>query len=703
MANDANLRIGADTRQATAAINKLNRDLAAVKLDSLINLGARAKDAAGSMTGLIGRFQETKVVLNKMTSGQGMAKFEQISDIAKTTQFDVNALTDAFVKMQGAGVDGATEKLSTFADIAGGTSDQMGTLSAMSDLFARTVSGGLNLENLNRLMDRGIPVFKVLQDEMGLTKDEITKYGKSAQGAKEITDTLLKALGVKYADLSSEQANTVAKAWDNAGMSGDELAVTIYEKMGVGDGLLWLAKVFDGATISVNDFLKSTDDLTTRMGRLSTPQQLANLPAEIIALEQQIGALYRKREKITGRGGFGLQQRIDALTKELATAKGLHKKAFAEHQVQIDKDIGYEKTKRKQALDSAIISGLGGFESPKLAIQKAKEDRERLGAAELVVTEKTEAQKMKITEAYRQIDLREAKAHADLKLENEKKILKHEHDALLKRKGYAVTLELEIYEFSQKLNEQKNEVLDRLDEARLANKVGYLNEETQALLRHYDFEVRLAQRTEERKTKIVQAEQYKRIRKEGFNHNESKQMAETYAEFDKKTQTEKTEWAISQGAEALTALGQHSKAAFKAAKAFNIAQAVMNTYTGATKALASYPPPYNFIAAAAVIGMGMANVATIRNQQYQGRQFGGTVTGNKPYMVGEKGPELMIPGRTGTVVNNGQLQGGGTTNITFEITATDANSVDELITERKEMIVNMVRSAHEDAGFQANL
>lgn len=38
---------------------------------------------------------------------------------------------------------------------------------------------------------------------------------------------------------------------------------------------------------------------------------------------------------------------------------------------------------------------------------------------------------------------------------------------------------------------------------------------------------------------------------------------------------------------------------------------------------------------------------------------GGTATGGKPYVVGEQGPELFVPGRTGTVVPNNQMGGGG--------------------------------------------
>jgi len=42
-----------------------------------------------------------------------------------------------------------------------------------------------------------------------------------------------------------------------------------------------------------------------------------------------------------------------------------------------------------------------------------------------------------------------------------------------------------------------------------------------------------------------------------------------------------------------------------------------------------------------------------------GRAIGGTVGIGQPYMVGENGPELFIPGKTGTIVPNGQLGGSG--------------------------------------------
>lgn len=49
---------------------------------------------------------------------------------------------------------------------------------------------------------------------------------------------------------------------------------------------------------------------------------------------------------------------------------------------------------------------------------------------------------------------------------------------------------------------------------------------------------------------------------------------------------------------------------------------------------------------------------------------GGSVMGGSPYIVGERGPELFVPGRSGTIVPNNKLGGGGSTNVVVNVDAT---------------------------------
>ena len=62
---------------------------------------------------------------------------------------------------------------------------------------------------------------------------------------------------------------------------------------------------------------------------------------------------------------------------------------------------------------------------------------------------------------------------------------------------------------------------------------------------------------------------------------------------------------------------KQQKKAFQVQKAVNIATAVVDTYKAANTALASSPPPFNYIAMAAAITAGLLNVKKIASQQFQ--------------------------------------------------------------------------------------
>lgn len=57
------------------------------------------------------------------------------------------------------------------------------------------------------------------------------------------------------------------------------------------------------------------------------------------------------------------------------------------------------------------------------------------------------------------------------------------------------------------------------------------------------------------------------------------------------------------------------------------------------------------------------------------RAMGGPVAGGTPYIVGEKGPELFMPGRSGTIIPNDALGGGGATNVVVNVDASGNSNV----------------------------
>ena len=83
------------------------------------------------------------------------------------------------------------------------------------------------------------------------------------------------------------------------------------------------------------------------------------------------------------------------------------------------------------------------------------------------------------------------------------------------------------------------------------------------------------------------------------------------------------------------------------------------------------------------------------------RSSGGRVNAGMPYMTGEAGKELFIPQTSGTIIPNNQLSGAGTTNINFTINTVDAQGVDDLLTNRRSTIINVINDALNRQGKEA--
>ncbi|MEK9697388.1 MAG: phage tail tape measure C-terminal domain-containing protein, partial [Candidatus Poseidoniales archaeon] len=84
---------------------------------------------------------------------------------------------------------------------------------------------------------------------------------------------------------------------------------------------------------------------------------------------------------------------------------------------------------------------------------------------------------------------------------------------------------------------------------------------------------------------------------------------------------------------------------------------------------------------------------------------GGPAQAGKPYVVGEKGPELFIPNSSGNVISNEDLQktsgsrvGGKEIQVNFNVTAMDAESFQGKLAEQRDTIVSIINEAVADSG-----
>ena len=141
--------------------------------------------------------------------------------------------------------------------------------------------------------------------------------------------------------------------------------------------------------------------------------------------------------------------------------------------------------------------------------------------------------------------------------------------------------------------------------------------------------------------------------------------------FNKLSATEQTQHVLGELGNQFNGIAKNNKRLFAISKAFNIANAIMNTSTAATVAYKSYPPPLNYVMAGGVIAAGMGQVAQIKAQSFDGGGFTGT-GGRSGGMDGKGGfPAILHPNET--VIDHTKGQGGGIT-VVNNIDATGAGA-----------------------------
>ena len=152
--------------------------------------------------------------------------------------------------------------------------------------------------------------------------------------------------------------------------------------------------------------------------------------------------------------------------------------------------------------------------------------------------------------------------------------------------------------------------------------------------------------------------------------------------------------------DALQAVSGLNRTAFEAFKRFQIAEATINAISGAAtafKTFAGNPFMATFVAASH-LAKGMALVAQIKSTSF--REKGGPVSQGKPFIVGEKGPEMFVPNQSGNIIANNKM-GGSPVNVTFNINTVDARGFNELLTNSRATIVNLINGAVNETGKQA--
>ena len=81
---------------------------------------------------------------------------------------------------------------------------------------------------------------------------------------------------------------------------------------------------------------------------------------------------------------------------------------------------------------------------------------------------------------------------------------------------------------------------------------------------------------------------------------------------------------------------------------------------------------------------------------------GGAVSKGQPYMVGENGAEMFVPNQSGQITQSARGgSGGGSTTVNFNINTVDARGFDELLTQSRGTITQLINQAVNERGAKS--
>lgn len=241
------VEIKADTKDLRKKLDKTNKQLDKTSKNSkkagknmnaafskaavaAVALGAAALKLGSNIVRVGMEFETLGVSINKVFGGmeQGRVAMDRVLQFAETTPFQVETVTKAFIALKSAGIEPNEKQLQTFADTASVATDTLGTFEALIKLTQRSVGGGLGLEELNMISDRGIDVFTIFSDRLGLTRADIADFGKTAEGAALLVKALTSGLQERFGGTMGDAMDTLAVKTSNLEIAWKKLMNEIF-------------------------------------------------------------------------------------------------------------------------------------------------------------------------------------------------------------------------------------------------------------------------------------------------------------------------------------------------------------------------------------------------------------------------------------------------------------------------------------------
>jgi hypothetical protein len=340
--DELKILIKAETRQLKKELDQVNRKLSttnqqAQKSSAMLTAGFKkaalgiagfglAIGKTGSVVANVGSgFEDLKDSLDTVFGSvdAGDEAMQKIFKFAQTTPFQIETATKAFIALKSAGIEPSMDMLQTFADTASVSVDQLGTFEAMIRLVQRSAAGGMGLEELNMISDRGINVTGMLQERLAMSRDELSTFGKTAEGAAEMVRILVEELGEEFGGAMAAKMDNLSTKTSNMTIAFRQLGDELF-KSGLGDFLKGMADRLTAMAESIAKSVRAArgaETLVDVTGETDLKNQLKSLKELRKAQEDKFNTAAVTRF-LEGKGGKVVRESREA-ANEMERLDGL--------------------------------------------------------------------------------------------------------------------------------------------------------------------------------------------------------------------------------------------------------------------------------------------------------------------------------------------------------------------------------------------
>lgn len=174
----------------------------------------------------------------KLAAAQVTAYLREVNEFAARTPFDTSSVLNLSRYMQSVGVamNQTQSILTVLTDAAAATGATTENLQRITFALGQIMTKGrLANEEIRQLANANIPIYKILQDELGLTGSQISNIGKYWVDAGDSVVAILRGLEKRYSGAADRIADTFAGMTDtiidDAKIISEELFSGLYSSL----------------------------------------------------------------------------------------------------------------------------------------------------------------------------------------------------------------------------------------------------------------------------------------------------------------------------------------------------------------------------------------------------------------------------------------------------------------------------------------